>query len=204
MTTGRLLVCWQLIMQVSSAIANNVLRLQLEFALNGRRKSRSFATLRMTILKETLAALSGKPVTFKGYLLASSALALCCSVLPTMAGAQQFSSKLYERMQWRMIGPFRGGRTVAVSGVPGQPNVFYLAAVNGGVWKSTDYGEVWKPIFEQQPTQSVGAIAVSPSNPNIIYVGSGEGLQRPDLSTGDGQPAERRAERHRARPDAAT
>ena len=100
--------------------------------------------------------------------------------------AQQFDAKLYGGMRWRMIGPYRGGRTVAISGVPGQPNVFYMAPNNGGVWKSTDYGHTWNSIFDDQPTGSVGALAVAPSNPNIIYVGSGEGLRRPDLSTGDG------------------
>src|SRR5438046_5540264 len=108
-----------------------------------------------------------------------------CSV-STLLFAQQFDTSLYQELRWRCIGPFRGGRTVAVTGVPSQPNVFYMAAVNGGVWKSTDYGEVWTPIFDDQPTQSIGAIAVAPSDPNIIYVGSGEGLQRPDLSVGDG------------------
>jgi len=85
-----------------------------------------------------------------------------------------------------MIGPFRAGRTVAISGVPGQPNVFYMAPNNGGVWKTTDYGRTWNPIFDDQPIGSIGALAIAPSNPNIIYVGSGEGLRRPDLSTGDG------------------
>src|SRR5438477_339956 len=89
-------------------------------------------------------------------------------------------------MRWRGIGPFRGGRTVAAVGVPGQPNVFYIGVNNGGVWKTTDYGRIWTPIFDDQPTGSIGAIAVAPSDPNIIYVGSGEGLQRPDLATGDG------------------
>jgi photosystem II stability/assembly factor-like uncharacterized protein len=89
-------------------------------------------------------------------------------------------------MQWRCIGPYRGGRTVAISGVPGKSNVFYMAAVNGGVWKSEDFGQVWTPVFDDQPTGSIGAIAIAPSNPEIIYVGSGEGLQRPDLSVGDG------------------
>ncbi len=97
-----------------------------------------------------------------------------------------FDQKLFSEMRWRCIGPFRGGRTVAISGVPHQPNVFYMAAVNGGVWKTTDFGNTWDPIFDDQPTGSVGALAVAPSDPNIIYVGSGEGLQRPDLSTGDG------------------
>src|SRR6266446_4091345 len=104
----------------------------------------------------------------------------------TAANAQQFDQKLYSEMRWRCIGPFRGGRTVAISGVPHQPNVFYMAAVNGGVWKTTDSGNTWNPIFDDQPTGSVGALAVAPSDPNIIYVGSGEGLQRPDLATGDG------------------
>jgi len=89
-------------------------------------------------------------------------------------------------MHWRMIGPFRGGRTVAAVGVPSQPNVFYIGVNNGGVWKTTDAGRVWTPIFDDQPTGSIGAIAIAPSDPNVIYVGSGEGLQRPDLSTGDG------------------
>ena len=97
-----------------------------------------------------------------------------------------FDPKLFSEMRWRCIGPFRGGRTVAITGVPRQPNVFYMAAVNGGVWKTTDFGNTWSPIFDDQPTGSVGAIAVAPSDTNIIYVGSGEGLQRPDLATGDG------------------
>src|SRR5437667_4511528 len=102
------------------------------------------------------------------------------------ANAQHFDQKLFSEMRWRCIGPFRGGRTVAISGVPHQPNVFYMAAVNGGVWKTTDFGNTWNPIFDDQPTGSVGALAVAPSDANIIYVGSGEGLQRPDLATGDG------------------
>jgi len=85
-----------------------------------------------------------------------------------------------------MIGPFRGGRTRAAAGVPSQPDVFYVAQVNGGVWKSDDYGRSWNPIFDHESTQSIGAIAVASSNPNIIYVGSGEGLHRPDLSIGNG------------------
>jgi len=100
--------------------------------------------------------------------------------------AQQFPESTYQEMRWRMIGPFRGGRTRALCGVPGQPNVFYIGAVNGGVWKSTDYGRTWSPIFDSQPTQSIGAIAVAPSDPNIVYVASGEGLARPDLSVGNG------------------
>jgi photosystem II stability/assembly factor-like uncharacterized protein len=89
-------------------------------------------------------------------------------------------------MHWRMIGPFRGGRTRAAVGVPDEPNVFYVGQVDGGVWKSTDYGRTWNPIFDNENTQSIGAIAVAPSDSNIIYVASGEGLHRPDLSVGDG------------------
>ena len=89
-------------------------------------------------------------------------------------------------MKWRCIGPHRGGRTVGAVGVPQQPNVFYIGVNNGGVWKTTDYGRTWFPIFDDQPTGSIGDVIVAPSNPNVIYVGSGEGLQRPDLSVGDG------------------
>lgn len=89
-------------------------------------------------------------------------------------------------MRWRMIGPHRGGRTVGAVGVPQQPNVFYIGVNNGGVWKTTDFGRTWVPIFDDQPTGSVGDLVVSPSNPAVIYIGSGEGLQRPDLSVGDG------------------
>lgn len=100
--------------------------------------------------------------------------------------AQSFDPALFNSMKWRMIGPHRGGRTVGAVGVPQQPNVFYIGVNNGGVWKTTDYGRTWFPIFDDQPTGSIGGIAVAPSNPNVIYVGSGEGLQRPDLSVGDG------------------
>ncbi|MFN2452758.1 MAG: glycoside hydrolase [Pyrinomonadaceae bacterium] len=106
--------------------------------------------------------------------------------LPIATTAQNYGAKFYQNMRWRMIGPFRGGRTVGATGVPGQSNLFYVGVNNGGVWKTNDYGRTWTPIFDDQPTGSIGALAVAPSNPDIIYVGSGEGLQRPDLSTGDG------------------
>ena len=100
--------------------------------------------------------------------------------------AQSYDAKYFNSMQWRMIGPHRGGRTVGAVGVPSQPNVFYIGVNNGGVWKTNDFGRTWKPIFDDQPTGSIGDVVVSPGNPNVIYVGSGEGIQRPDLSVGDG------------------
>src|SRR5581483_8670246 len=112
-------------------------------------------------------------------------VAACClisSLLIAQSQAEDFATALH----WRNIGPFRGGRTRAIAGIPSQPNVFYMAPVNGGVFKTTDYGRTWTPIFDDQPTASVGALAVANSNPDVIYVGSGEGLHRPDLSVGDG------------------
>jgi len=98
----------------------------------------------------------------------------------------QIDSNYFNAIKWRMIGPHRGGRTVGAVGVPQEPNVFYIGVNNGGVWKTTDYGRTWFPIFDDQNTGSIGDIAVAPSNPNVIYVGSGEGIQRPDLSVGNG------------------
>ena len=98
----------------------------------------------------------------------------------------QVDEKLYSDMKWREIGPLRAGRTRALAGVPSEPATFYLGAVNGGVWKTTDAGSTWHSVWDDQPSGSIGSIAVSLSDPNTIYAGSGEGLQRPDLSTGDG------------------
>ncbi len=111
---------------------------------------------------------------------------LCLALFSPALSAQPFDPSLFQDLHWRMIGPFRGGRTVAISGIPSQPNVFYMAPNNGGVWKTTDAGRTWTPIFDGEPTQSIGALAIAPSEPNTIYVGSGEGLRRPDLSVGDG------------------
>ena len=98
----------------------------------------------------------------------------------------QVSTEQLAGLKYRMIGPHRAGRTVGISGVADQPNVFYIGVNNGGVWKTTDYGHTWKPIFDSENTGSVGDVAVAPSNSNVIYVGSGEGIQRPDLSIGNG------------------
>jgi photosystem II stability/assembly factor-like uncharacterized protein len=95
-------------------------------------------------------------------------------------------ARLFAEMRWRNIGPLRAGRTKALAGVPSEPFTFYMGMVNGGVWQTTNAGRTWTPIFDDQPTGSIGSIAVALSDPNIIYVGSGEGLQRPDLAIGDG------------------
>ena len=98
----------------------------------------------------------------------------------------QIDKTQYQDLEYRMIGPFRAGRTVGAVGIPTQPNVFFIGVNNGGVWKTDDYGRTWNPIFDKESTNSIGDIAVSPSHPNIIYVGTGEGMHRPDLSVGDG------------------
>lgn len=104
-------------------------------------------------------------------------------VSPCVLAAQQTA---VPDLHWRLVGPFRGGRTRAACGVASEPNVFYVGQVDGGVWKSTDYGRTWQPVFDKEGTQSIGAISVAPSDPNVVYVASGEGLHRPDLSVGDG------------------
>jgi photosystem II stability/assembly factor-like uncharacterized protein len=100
--------------------------------------------------------------------------------------AQSVSPEIFNGLKWRLIGPFRGGRAVAVTGVPGDSRTFYFGSVNGGIWKTTDAGVVWTPIFDGQPVGSIGALAVAPSSPDIIYAGTGESDIRSDLSSGNG------------------
>lgn len=114
---------------------------------------------------------------------------LVCFVLLIISNkviSQQIESKYYDCLKWRNIGPHRGGRTVGATGVVQQPNVFYIGVNNGGVWKTTDYGRTWNPIFDEQYSGSIGDVMVAPSNPEVVYVASGEGIQRPDLSVGNG------------------
>src|SRR5258705_10119203 len=104
-----------------------------------------------------------------------------------LANAQpQEDPSLLSGLHWRMIGPFRGGRVNAVSGVQGQPTVFYFGAVGGGVWKTINSGRTWTPVFDSQPIGSIGAIGVAPSNPNVVYVCTGEADMRSQISYGNG------------------
>jgi len=93
---------------------------------------------------------------------------------------------LVQPLHWRSIGPFRGGRVLTVSGVPGDPTHFYFGAVNGGVWETRDAGRTWVPIFDSAPVGSIGALAVAPSDPKVIYVGTGEADMRSDIAQGAG------------------
>jgi photosystem II stability/assembly factor-like uncharacterized protein len=111
---------------------------------------------------------------------------LLLGLAPALLVADSLDARMFAEMHWRSIGPLRGGRSKAVTGVASQPNVLYIGVCNGGVWKTEDYGRTWFPIFDNEPTGSIGALAVAPSDPNVIYAGSGEGLHRPDLSVGDG------------------
>ncbi|HVC19287.1 MAG TPA: hypothetical protein VNE16_04350, partial [Vicinamibacterales bacterium] len=123
--------------------------------------------------------------------LAPALLAWCAVVLtvlaaPALLRAQTYAPALYSGMHWRLIGPFRAGRSVAATGVPGAPDHYYFGAVAGGVWESDNSGLSWHPIFDKEPIASIGAIAVAPSNPKIIYVGTGEADPRTDISYGNG------------------
>src|SRR5579864_4968787 len=102
------------------------------------------------------------------------------------ARAQQFDESLFKGLTYRSIGPYRGGRVLAVAGVPGDPDTYYFGGVAGGVWKSTNGGVTWTPVFDREPVASIGSIAIAPSDPNVIYVGTGEACIRGDISYGDG------------------
>ncbi len=126
----------------------------------------------------------------------SQRLRLFCrfAILAVVAGllasvplaAQPYNEALFKGMKWRLIGPFRGGRVLAVAGVPGDSNTYYFGAVSGGVWKTTDGGVTWQPLFDKQSVSSIGAIAVAESDPNVIYAGTGEACIRGNISYGDG------------------
>ncbi len=112
---------------------------------------------------------------------------LCAGVfLGSFATAQTLKEDSLKGMKWRLVGPFRGGRVLAVTGVASQPNVYYFGAVAGGVWKTTNGGLSWTPVFDKESIASIGGIAVAPSDPNVIYVGTGEACIRGDISYGKG------------------
>jgi photosystem II stability/assembly factor-like uncharacterized protein len=119
------------------------------------------------------------------------AIVLLCSLivlllLTSAFSADQYNEALFHGMKWRSIGPYRGGRVLAVTGVPSDPNTFYFGGVAGGVWRSSNAGLSWEPLFDKEPISSIGAIAVSDSNPNVIYVGTGEACIRGNISYGNG------------------
>ena len=118
-----------------------------------------------------------------------SVLFVLCALVQVFAAPdapKQFDPKLFQELRWRLIGPPRGGRVLAVTGVRGQPEVFYFGSVGGGVWKTNDAGRTWNPTFDSQAIASIGAIAVAPSDANVIYVGSGEADMRSSISYGNG------------------
>src|SRR5580693_972460 len=114
------------------------------------------------------------------------AFVLIAPVAAAIARADDIAASYFTALHWRLIGPFRGGRALAVSGVLGEPNHFYFGAVDGGVWESLDAGRTWNPVFDGADIGSIGAIAVAPSDPRTIYVGTGEADMRSDIAYGDG------------------
>src|SRR5260370_600457 len=98
------------------------------------------------------------------------------SAISAQQSGQQYKSALYSGMQWRLIGPHRAGRVTTVAGVPGRPSIYYFGTPGGGLWKTTTGGRVWQPIFDAAHVAAIGALALAPSNPDIIYVGTGEQL----------------------------
>lgn len=122
----------------------------------------------------------------RSFLLCLEILLAALCVTPLSATAQTLNDNSLKGMRWRLVGPFRGGRVLAVSGVPGDANTFYFGAVAGGVWKTTDGGDSWRPIADTAKIVSVGSLAVAPSDPNVLYVGTGEACIRGDISYGDG------------------
>src|SRR5690242_17495980 len=111
---------------------------------------------------------------------------LILGITTALAAHASVDPSLYQGLHWRLIGPFRGGRVLTVAGIPGDSRHFYFGAVDGGVWKTSDAGRTWQPIFDSQPDASIGALALAPSDPNTIYVGTGEADMRSDIAHGNG------------------
>jgi len=134
----------------------------------------------------TYPLLTAKKLTLAFIVLTAGALFGSAWASSEMPASMSGADAMYKGMHWRGIGPFRGGRALAVEGVSGEPGLYYFGAAAGGVWKTQDSGATWNPIFDSQPISSIGAIAVAPSNHDIIYVGSGEGALRGNITVGDG------------------
>ena len=132
--------------------------------------------------------MSSRPLSraFLTFVAVLSLLAIARAADPPAAPAGAIDEKLFRGMQWRQVGPFRGGRALAVEGIPGEPSTYYFGAVAGGVWKTTDGGSNWTPLFDKEAISSIGAIAVAPSDHNILYVGTGEAAVRGNISYGAG------------------
>src|SRR5687767_7673027 len=108
------------------------------------------------------------------------------TLLLTTTAAAAFDAARFKALKWREVGPYRGGRSAAVEGTPSQPNTYYFGSVGGGVWKTTDAGETWKPVSDGFFGGAIGAVAVSEWDPNVVYVGGGEKTVRGNVSHGDG------------------
>jgi photosystem II stability/assembly factor-like uncharacterized protein len=155
-------------------------------AMNGPQSRRDF----LLRAGQVGAALSAAGPWFTDMIVADPALDSPSGEVPASdprqgAPAQKLAAPDWS-FRWRLLGPFRGGRTPAATGVPGRPHEFYFGSANGGVWKSIDGGRVWRPVFDSQPVASIGAIAVAPSAPDIVYVGSGESTLRDSMGFGNG------------------
>ena len=120
------------------------------------------------------------------HIIMASVFLLPISQAQAQSTPSRFDDKFFQELRWRSIGPHRGGRSLAVTGVRGQPELFYFGSVDGGVWRTDDAGRTWNPIFDSQPIGSIGAIAVAPSNADVIYVGTGEADMRSNIAYGNG------------------
>src|SRR5437660_3188717 len=120
--------------------------------------------------------LSSEPGCYLMKRLAGLSLSLLSLVVITssVAFGQSYDPKLFSAMKWRLVGPHRAGRVTTVTGIPGNPAIYYFGTPGGGVWKTIDGGRVWTPIFDDAHVASIGALALAPSNPDIVYVGTGE------------------------------
>src|SRR3989440_7557970 len=147
------------------------------------RRVRVWYIFRPTMRKQPV--LDVRRITLSALAASCVAALLAGSFLPRVSARRQ-SASLFSALRWRNVGPPRGGRVNAVSGVPGEPNTFYFGSVGGGVWKTINSGRTWTPVFDSQPVASIGAIGVAPSSPSVVYVGTGEADMRSQISYGNG------------------